>query len=662
MPSGRFFWQTWFQNKGRDGWDQPQAISDDQTAESYNIELRNGGLGKKRIGSDRVALTFSAGSGLDTSQLAQFIPANNLINAELWILSFVSGTTYALYRVPGNSSSGVLLSAVMTLPTVFAQLNGKFFISYAIAGGVNRVYVYAPNESTTSIRLAGLAPEAAPTVADTGSGTYAATIRTYRVVTRRIVSGVVVSQSEPSASTSFTPSGSGTAARVTKAAASGEGETHWAVQAAASNGLFWEISGNIVVATTTYDDSVDPSNYPNVGLTPDLIGSHLPFPSVRYLLSDGTRLYGLGVHATSAGNSVDPVEGRLYFTPVLDSSDTGDDERIIDTTKSSGWIDLAVGSGGVDRGLGGPINNAIVAFQLRGIYLFFSTGNADIPLRRVVWSTNVGSISGTSVVMGEDESGKPALYFLDPRNGPYRIGQGFYTQWLGKDVKDLWDQVDISSTTPEVSYFGSYDSARKLVIWKCGTLVFVYDVTNGQLVGPNEIRKGWSQWSAIVDAATTGTNTSSVMFSNVLTATHSITQALHYGIASATGPAVLYRVNPSATQDGTASYQAYVRSKDYRWTPIGRLNKLLECVLVAKARDATTVRVLFTSNWGTSQQSQNVSLAPATSETYVRVRPNPVDFTDLPTLQIEAGESTATNQTFELESLELQLEDLEQTR
>lgn len=670
MSNGRFF-QSWTQNIGRDGWDQPQAIPDSQTAESYNIELRQGGLGRKRSGSDKVSLTYSAGSGLDSRQLAKFIPGNVLSSAELWIVSLISGSNYGLYRLPGDASSAVLLSSTLALPASFAQLNGKFFIASALSGGVNRLQVYAPAESTTTIRYAGLKPEAAPTAADYGSGTYANTPRTYRVVTRRIVGGVIVSQSEPSATVSITPSGIGEGITVTKASVSGEGETHWCVQAAAADLVYWEISSNIPIATTTYNDTVDPSSYPSIGLTPDLIGSHTPFPSVQYLLSDGNRLFGLGVYATAAGDSLAPVAGRMYFTPVLGSSDTGDDERILNTVNAEGWIDLAIGGGGVDRGLAGPINNAIVAFQRDGVFFFIPTGNPDTPYRRIVVSTSVGSMSGASVVMAEDEAGQPALYFLDPKNGPYRTGgQGYSLTWIGKDVKDLWNNVNIASTTPEVDYIGTYDTARKLIVWHVAstagtaaadTIVIVFDVTNGRFVGA-DVRQGWTQWSPVADAASTGKVSASVMFPSTLATPRSSVQALHYGISSASGPAVVYRVNQTATLDGTAAYRAYVRSRAWRWSPMGRLKKLLEAVVIAKTRAATSIRARFIGNWGVNETSQTISLAPSGSETYVRPRPNPVDFTDLMTVQMEVGDATAVDNSWEVESCEVQVEHMSEAR
>lgn len=648
------------------------AVPNDMSVESVNIELREGGLGKKRMGTESVAITTVVTGGIYDA--AKFVPGNDPTVAEFWFTGADVGSQQKFYRVPGNAASATSPTPVSNIsrPSSKAQLNGKFFIACPndVAGTFqNRLLVYAPNESTTAVRFAGLAPEGAPTVANTGVGTYAATPRIYRVITKRIVSGVVVSQSNPSAETAFTPSGGGTAARVTKAANSGEGETHWCVEASGTGAgdVFWQISGDIVIATTTYDDSVNPQDYPINGLVPPPFGSNYPFPSVKYLITDGVRLLGLGINATAQQTSVPPVSGRLYFTPAIGSSDMGDDERIVDTADTSGWIDLAIGGGGVDRGLG-LINNNVVAFQSNGVFVFNPTGNADIPFRRSNVFKRVGSIAGSTIVSAEDEVGQAALYFLDPINGPYRIGNSeSIIQWLGKDVKDLWNTVDLDSTSPELDFWGVYDSARKLVIWKVkrttaaggGSFLLVFDVTNGKLVDGDEVRYGWVQWTDIAGLSTS----SAVMFASALTSPRPVAESLYIG-APSTGVAgaLAYRALSTATQDGSTSYQGYIRSCAYRWNPLGRLKKLLFFIVFTKARAATTIRTRFIANWGQQTLDQTVSIAAVGSSEYVLPRPNPVDFTELQTLQYELGDSAAVNNTWELDGAEGELTTLDEQR
>ena len=53
-----------------------------------------------------------------------------------------------------------------------ANVNGKLYIAHKAAN--NRISVYDPNLSTTTVRLAGLIAGTAPTAANQGAGAYAA--------------------------------------------------------------------------------------------------------------------------------------------------------------------------------------------------------------------------------------------------------------------------------------------------------------------------------------------------------------------------------------------------------------------------------------------------------------------------------------------------------
>ena len=104
---------------------------------------------------------------------------------------------------------------------VGAPLNGKRFFAYDSA--VDRLHVWDPGLSSPRVRRAGLqGVSTAPTVANTGASTYAAVLRYYRVRFLQITNSRIVRRSEPSSSVSFTPSGAGTHARVTRPTAPGE--------------------------------------------------------------------------------------------------------------------------------------------------------------------------------------------------------------------------------------------------------------------------------------------------------------------------------------------------------------------------------------------------------------------------------------------------------
>jgi hypothetical protein len=117
----------------------------------------------------------------------------------------------------------------------------------------------------------GIPQPAAPTVVNTGigSGTYPAVPRDYAVLfytdngtTPRTV------YSNQSAIVAFTPSGTGTAASISRPPLLNVGETHWAVLASADHETFHELT-TLPIATTYIDDVIlttDYDTYPIVTL------------------------------------------------------------------------------------------------------------------------------------------------------------------------------------------------------------------------------------------------------------------------------------------------------------------------------------------------------------------------------------------------------------
>ena len=615
------------------------AIPEDMGAEALNVSLRSGELGRKRPASTAVTLSGDSFSG--TNHLARFVPGQDESAAELFIVSN-DGTTKILRVASAATAANLTLTDnVATKPQDVSTvtLNNKLFIAYDST--VNRLHVFAPNESTTTVRRVGLAPPAAaPSVADQGSGTYFPTSRYYRVRYRVKSGSTILRQSEPSAQVAFTPNGTSTSARVTKPASVSEGETHWVLEAAAEEaGPFYEIA-ETVVGTTTYDDTALVATYDENEASATL-GGYYPFPACKYILGDGVRLYGLGVWESAAGDSVAPIAGRLYFTPATRTTTINDDdERVQDTLEQSDWIDLNISGGGTDRGLAGPINGRIYAFQSRGVFMIVPTGDATQPIRRVPISDQYGAVSHHSLVVAEDEAGAPALYFLDPQDGPRRIGLGADVQWLGKDVKDIWDTVNLSATT--VVAWGLYDPTNKQVKWWVSTgasnepdTMIVHHVTLGRTYATGEVRYGMAKWTGNLAAARHG-----VMFASTLAATRPLTNVPYAGNTTT----ALFRQDGAGTQDhGTSNFQGYVQSKAFQWGPLARRTRLTEAYIAAKAQSATSIRHRVITDWSAENRDVTVSLAASGTETRVRPRVEGLDVTGAITVQIELGDSAAAN-------------------
>lgn len=125
-----------------------------------------------------------------------------------------------------------------------------------------------------------LGTPAAPSVANTGAGAYAATLRYYRIQW----ADSNATESELGPATSFTPSGSGTHARVTRPGVTSANITNWAVFGSADGVSYKNISGSIAIGTTTYDDNVAPAAY--TGSAPYSDGQYEAMAQLRLTVAD----------------------------------------------------------------------------------------------------------------------------------------------------------------------------------------------------------------------------------------------------------------------------------------------------------------------------------------------------------------------------------------
>ncbi len=650
----------WSENRGRDGWTIPTNIPEGLSAESMNIILEKGTIGRKRRGS--AAQAFSGSTITTYEQIFRFTPAQDDTAAETIIVSIVSATN-EIHRVAGGTTAVelTLTDAIATAPHLVrgATLNGKFYLAYDSA--VNRLHVFAPAESTTTVRRAGMAAPAAPTVADQGSGSLPAYARYYRTAERVKSGSTILRQSLlGTVSTVFTPAGTGQYARVTKPADEGEGATHWVVYGAeqitedsgdVGPGVFYELA-ETAVATTTYDDDDDPATYDENDEAPDE-GAFTPFPSVKYLLSTGERLIGLGVWESSAGDSMTPRAGRLYFTPVLDTTDTDDDERISNTTDFQGWIDVARNAGAEDRALGGPMDGAFFAFQSRGVYMFVPTGNANAPYKRITLSPELGAVSQESTFMGEDEAGRSCLYFLDPVRGPYRYGaRGL--QWLGYDVQDVWATVNLAATTRVAA--GVWDAEKRAAVWGIATgsanvlsEIIEFFAREARATVTEGTRGGWVRAAG----ASAFTFRCVALLPETYGATMSRALKAYFGHSTK-----LLRWNDeSVQQDDSVSYQAYAIDRARDTGRFEQRKRITEPYLQAGAATGVTITASLGRNFGDeTARTGTVSLSAVGSETRVLRKFEGLELADAQVIQITLGDSAAANNAWTLDELNIPVE------
>jgi hypothetical protein len=546
--------------------DPPQDIAANQCTIAQNVEWVTTRFAQRRQGGSNPIGTEIWAAGSSLVSLMRHTPTADEGAAELWAVNNESPSLLGRLAA-GNNWASVSVNDGWTQTNFNYQyingvsLNGKFFIAGDTA--VDRLHVW----DGTSLRRVGLpAPVAAPTVANQGAGTYAATLRYYKVHFTNTNTGQV---SELSAAVSFTPSGAGLAARVTRPTLPGEGENFWRLFGSPDGVNYYNI--NFAAAATTFiDDTIAPSAYATqfptfAGFPTDADYFTAP-PSPKYLLADEDRLILLSSWETASAASA------VMWTPVLGTTPAAygvsDDERVPSTNR----LDLDRGDGGGITG-GGILAGTVYVFKLSHIYQLDRTGNVDLPYRAIPLTKKLGAISHKSIVEGEDDAGAPCLYFLS-RRGPYRLSQ-HGLEYLGRDIEATWDTVNINASAATVP-FGVWHQEKRQVQWW---------VTTGAATSPDkklvlharhahragnggEVRGGWAiHTEGAADAYC------AVMFANTLGVTMSLDLKPYVGQRWVTslpdGPCIKYDADGTDTDRGANATTYIGRVKPGAFAPGG---------------------------------------------------------------------------------------------
>jgi hypothetical protein len=628
----------WARNSGQNGWDPVIDVPLNQSVSSRNVHLYKGGLGTRRGGSSAEALpnpNFTA----PIQALIESLQNQDEGSAELFAVDNSAPpnmyiNTLALWV------QLTLADAVQSTPTSVsaATVNGKLYLAYDST--VNRLHVLDPGYAGGgTVRRAGMGtPAVSPLVGNGGGvGTYPAVLRYYRVAFAEQRSGINIRWSLLGPSISFTPDGAHANVTVTKPATISEGETHWALFGSADNILYYYITAATVATTTIADTSIVGYS----GFTPaPTEGQFTAFPSVKSLGTDGSRLYGMGVWETAAGDSLPPKPGRFYYGPVQNST-TGlfaadDDERINNTTTLSGWIDLSRNANAADRGVTPhPINNVIYAFLSSGVYALYPTESSLTPYRRVTVSNQIGNLAQQAIVMAVDRNGTPCCYFCDSTRGPHVIGGADGLRWCGKDVIDIWTTINRTAAPP---VWGLWFPDRNQVWFGIATgantspdTILVLDVTSQAPDQDGDLRGGWTVYDGDLAKAPCA-----VLFSNTLGAARSALKTPYTG-----GNSKLLRYDELLHNDAGTNFQAYVQSGS---VVEGIQNvRLDKAWVVADASSGVTVRQTLTRNAGDETRTSDLVLTPSGSESLVLVKAEDAAVQDAWTLQVQLGDSAAQN-------------------
>ena len=164
------------------GWNDteaPQDIAPNQCQIAQNVEWVTTRFAQRRQGgTNGINATEPWSANASLLALMRHTPTADESAAEMWAASDENPPKLARMAA-GNTFTAVTVGDAFTVGDVKyingVSLNGKFFIAGNTAQ--DRLHVW----TGSTFRRVGLATPAAPTVANTGAGAYAATLRYYKV-------------------------------------------------------------------------------------------------------------------------------------------------------------------------------------------------------------------------------------------------------------------------------------------------------------------------------------------------------------------------------------------------------------------------------------------------------------------------------------------------
>lgn len=621
--------------RGRNGSDPPHSLSENECVDAVNVDWYKAMLGRKRGGADALSMTGSTFTG-KISSIGRHIPSSDSSLAEFWAID--DAATPIINRVSGGATwSAPTLKDVPTgngWDFSMASSTGKFFMAYK--SGVNRLHCW----DGSTVRRTGLPAPVAPSVANTGGGGYFAILRYYRIRWTIQVGGITVRRSEPSTATSFTPSGGGTAARVTKPAAASEDETHWELEVSLDNTNFFVLA-TTVVGTTTYDDSAVTTTYKTGTVSPS-IGLYTVQPSYKFIAVDQNRLLGFGSYTST------DKQNRVEISDIVGGLNISDNERV----PLNSFVDLDENDSGAATGLVGPVLGSYFAFKETQLWKLTPSGNVLNPYTQSAISKTIGAVGPHAMTIGEDEFGNPAIYWVSQR-GVYRYGSNGL-EYISGGVSDLivGPTSTINLSASKVIAHGLYDVIlRQIWFWvsvgaenEPTTMKIVYNVGHyGGFVAPtsSQVPSGWSRHTGESAKARCSVN-----FSNTVGAAMSRDTKPYIGYSGTAN--TIWKLNTSTTTDAGTAFQAYITSKAYApWDPkngyIGR------SYLLAKAATGVIITQTLTRDFGTEVSSDTVNLTPIGVETWVRERFEDPRMADCEFMQFTWGDASAVASAWQLD-------------
>jgi hypothetical protein len=587
--------------------DPSNAIPDDQVTVAQNVEFITSMLGERRRGATAIDISGSDLVGHDRVPfLHRHLPTTDETEAQLWALG-VTGTASSslVYKDTAwqtvSPTDAITISGTYQYQLQAQSLHGKLFIAYK--SDQDRLHVW----DGTTLRRCGLAePSAAPTAADSGSGSFDGD-RYYRVRWALQSSGTTILRSEPSDTLTFSPSGSGSGATVTRPTITGAdtGITHWELEASVDSDNFYVIATTAIATTTATDTAAYTPGYAQAFTLSEDVGDYTLIPSGRFLLVDRDRLVILGSFEDNN------LSSRVAWTPVLKDSGVGNDERL--ELDSDPFLDLDPLDGGPITG-GIAANGSIWVFKRNHIYLLTASGITTRAYDVTPISKVRGAIQG-SIVEGVDQAGNPVIYFLDPAVGACYISIGGGVRQCGADIRATWATVNPDAANV-IARSVFYPEARQIHWWVASDDADTPDLrlvlqTNEMEVTKDGARRGWTLWDGPSAQAL-----AVCMFAENIDDDTARSHTLRPFIGIE-GSGLVWRTDTGDDDNGT-DYTAWIATKPY--TPIGVLHQfeVKSGTLLAHATADALIDVKVTRDFGLETVTvEGVTLDPEASETQV---------------------------------------------
>jgi len=340
-------------------------------------------------------------------------------------------------------------------------------------------------------------------------------------------------------------------------------------------------------------------------------------------------------------------KSRIEFTPVIGDRDIGDDERIVISGTQKNRIDLGEGDGSGLTGLIGPVWGAFYAFKTDQVWKLIPTGVLSNPYRPVNISKSRGCIDDHSLVLGEDERGNEALFFMSEK-GPYRIGvRGM--EYLGHSVEDKRPNLTATGIIAHSLYL---PILKQVWMWVASgasndpDTLMVLHIQKAIPDQDNVVRKGWSVYTGKLATALTST-----LMANTLGASMSSDLKPYLGADDTN--VVLKGDDTSVNQDAGTSYLAKVKT---RAISLGGLSKefgLGQAYLLAKKGDtATKIDVTVDRDFARETRTFTNDLSGDTEATRV-TKLFEIDLADATFVEFTLGDTAAADKDWQLDSFEV---------